>query len=70
MPSDSTSDIRSTVCDAAAFMTGLRAAEETAHEEVAGRPSVHRVIGDLLVSAPPSIRRDVKEFADQMGVTR
>jgi hypothetical protein len=48
----------------------LRAAEETAHEEVAGRPSVHRVIGELLVSAPPSIRRDVKEFADQMGVTR
>jgi hypothetical protein len=33
----------------------LRAAEETAHEEVAGRPSVHRVIGDLLASAPPSI---------------
>ncbi len=48
----------------------LRAAEETAHEEVAGRPSVHRLIGDLLVSAPPSIRRDVKEFAAQMGVTR
>jgi hypothetical protein len=47
----------------------LRAAEETAHEEVAGRPSVHRLIGDLLVSAPPSIRRDVKEFAAQMGVT-
>ena len=48
----------------------LRAAEETAHEEVAGRPSVHRIIGDLLVSAPPSIRRDVKEFAAQMGVAR
>ena len=48
----------------------LRAAEETAHEEVAGRPSVHRIIGDLLVSAPPGIRRDVKEFAAQMGVAR
>ena len=48
----------------------LRAAEETAHEEVAGRPSVHRLIGDLLTSAPPSIRRDVKEFAAQMGVAR
>jgi hypothetical protein len=48
----------------------LRAAEETAHEEVAGRPSVQRVIGDLLMSAPPSIRRDVKEFAAQMGVAR
>lgn len=48
----------------------LRAAEETAHEEVAGRPSVHRLIGDLLGSAPPSVRRDVKEFAAQMGVSR
>ncbi len=48
----------------------LRAAEETAHEEVAGRPSVHRVIADLLTSAPPSIRRDVQEFAAQMGVAR
>jgi hypothetical protein len=48
----------------------LRAAEETAHEEVAGRPSVHRLIGDLLSTAPPSIRRDVKEFAAQMGVAR
>jgi hypothetical protein len=48
----------------------LRAAEQTAHEEVAGRPSVHRLIGDLLVSAPPSIRRDVKEFAAQTGVAR
>jgi hypothetical protein len=46
----------------------LRAAEETAHEEVAGRPSVHRIIGDLLITAPPSIRRDVREFASQMGV--
>ena len=48
----------------------LRAAEETAHEEVAGRPSVHRVIADLLTSAPPGIRRDVREFAAQMGVAR
>ena len=48
----------------------LRAAEKTAHEEVAGRPSVHRVIRDLLVTAPPSIRRDVQEFAAQMGVAR
>lgn len=48
----------------------LRAAEETAHEEVAGRPSVHRLIRDLLISAPPSIRRDVKEFAAQMGAAR
>lgn len=48
----------------------LRAAEETAHEEVADRPSVHRVIRELLTSAPPSIRRDVEEFAAQIGVSR
>jgi hypothetical protein len=48
----------------------LRAAEETAHEEVAGRPSVHQVVRDLIVSAPPSIRRDVEQFATQVGVTR
>jgi hypothetical protein len=48
----------------------LRAAEETAHEEVAGRPSVQRVIRDLMTSAPPSMRREVQEFADQAGVPR
>jgi hypothetical protein len=48
----------------------LRAAEETAHEEVAGRPSVHRVIRELVSSAPPSIRRDAEEFATQIGVSR
>ncbi len=46
----------------------LRAAEETAHEEVAGRPSVRRLIRDLATSAPPTIRRDAREFAAQMGV--
>jgi transcriptional regulator with XRE-family HTH domain len=48
----------------------LRAAEETAHEEVAGRPSVHRVVRDLMTSAPPSMRRDVEQFAAQIGVSR
>jgi hypothetical protein len=48
----------------------LRAADETAHEEVSGRPSVHRVIRELLTSAPPSIRRDVEESAAQTGVSR
>jgi hypothetical protein len=47
----------------------LRTAEETAHEEVAGRPSVHRLIRDLATTAPPSIRRDAREFASQIGVT-
>jgi transcriptional regulator with XRE-family HTH domain len=48
----------------------LRAAEETAPEEVAGRPSVHRVVRDLVTAAPPSIRRDAEQFATQLGVQR
>jgi hypothetical protein len=47
--------------------TALRAAEATAHEEVAGRPSVHRLLRDLRTTAPASIRRDVDQFAVQMG---
>ena len=48
----------------------LRAAEATAHEEVAGRPSVHRLVRDLRAAAPPSIRGDVDQFAAQIGVSR
>jgi hypothetical protein len=47
--------------------TALRAAEATAHEEVAGRPSVHRLLRDLRATAPASIRRDVGQFAAQIG---
>ena len=48
----------------------LRAAQETAPEEVTGRPSVHRLVRDLITSAPPSIRRDAEQFASQIGITR
>ncbi|HEY5989694.1 MAG TPA: helix-turn-helix domain-containing protein [Streptosporangiaceae bacterium] len=48
----------------------LRAAEETAHEEVAGRPSVHRLIRELLTTAPPSLRREAEPFAAHIGVSR
>jgi hypothetical protein len=48
--------------------TALRAAEATAPEEVSGRPSVHRLLRDLRATAPPSIRRDVDQFAAQIGV--
>jgi hypothetical protein len=48
----------------------LRAAEETAHEEVAGRPSVHRVVRQLIVTAPPSMRREAGELAAQIGVVQ
>jgi hypothetical protein len=50
--------------------TALRAAEATAPEEVAGRPSVRRLVRDLCAAAPPSIRRDVDQFATQIGVSR
>ena len=47
----------------------LRAAEHVAHEEVAGRPSVHRMVRELIAAAPPSVRRDAAEFATQVGVS-
>ena len=48
----------------------LRAAEEVAPEEVTGRPSVHRLIRDLITSAPSGTRRDAEQFATQIGITR
>ena len=48
----------------------LRAAEETAHEEVAGRPSVHRLVRQLVTTAPPTLRRDAEQFATHIGVAR
>jgi hypothetical protein len=45
----------------------LRAAEQTAHEEVAGRPSVHRVVRQLVTAAPPTLRRDAEQFAAHIG---
>ncbi len=45
----------------------LRTAEEIAHEEVAGRPSVQRLAVGLARSAPPSLRRDASEFATRLG---
>ena len=48
----------------------LRAAEETAHEEVADRPAVHRLVRELVHSAPPTVRRDAEQFATRLGVSR
>jgi len=50
--------------------TALRAAEEIAPEEVADRPSVQRIVRELVATAPPSLRRDAEEFATQIGVSR
>jgi hypothetical protein len=46
----------------------LRAAEETAHEEVAGRPAVHQVVRELVATAPPSIGREARQLAAQIGM--
>jgi transcriptional regulator with XRE-family HTH domain len=48
----------------------LRAAQETAHEEVAGRPSVHRLVRQLVTAAPPTLRRDAEQFAAQIGAAQ
>jgi AcrR family transcriptional regulator len=48
----------------------LRAAEETAPEEVAGRPSVQRLVRELVISAPPTVRRDAEHFACRIGAAR
>ena len=48
----------------------LRAAEQTAPEEVAGRPSVHRLVRELVTTAPPTVRRDAEVFARHLGVSR
>lgn len=47
----------------------LRAVEDIAHEEVAGRPSVHRLVRQLAASAPPIVGRDAARFAAGIGVS-
>jgi hypothetical protein len=46
----------------------LRAAEEMAPEDIAGRPAVHRLVHDLIVSAPPSTRSRAEDFAQRIGI--
>jgi hypothetical protein len=48
----------------------LRAAEDTAPQEVAARPSVATLARDLATLAPASIRRDAEQFASRIGATR
>nr|BFE84233.1 hypothetical protein GCM10020093_068340 [Planobispora longispora] len=47
----------------------LRAAEQIAPEEITGRPATLRLVRDLLITAPISIRREAREFADALGVS-
>jgi len=48
----------------------LRAAEDTAPQEVAARPAVATLARDLATLAPVSIRRDAEQFASRIGVPR
>ena len=48
----------------------LRAAEDTAPQEVAARSSVATLARDLATLAPPSIRRDAEQFATRIGAPR
>jgi hypothetical protein len=48
----------------------LRAAEATAPQEVAARPSVATLARDLATLAPASIRRDAEQFATRIGAPR
>jgi hypothetical protein len=48
----------------------LRAAEQIAPEEITGRSAVHRIIVDLMTSAPPSIQRQGADFGRMIGMTQ
>ena len=48
----------------------LCTAEEVAHEEIAGRPSVHRLVRELVTCAPPTVRHEAAQFATRIGVSR
>jgi len=45
----------------------LRAAEELAPQEVRSRPAIRRLVGDLLATAPPTVRPHLSEFAAYIG---
>jgi len=47
----------------------LRAAAEMAPEEITGRPSAHRLVHDLVTTAPPSLHHQAQDFARRIGVT-
>ncbi|WP_431929975.1 XRE family transcriptional regulator [Nonomuraea jabiensis] len=46
----------------------LRAAEEIASEEVTNRPAALRLVHNLAVTAPPTVRRAAREYASLLGV--
>ena len=47
----------------------LRAANDVAPEEIAGRPAVRRLVRDLITSAPPSVQRQAEDFGRRLRVS-
>jgi hypothetical protein len=45
----------------------LRAAGQLAPQEIRSRPAVRRMISDLLATAPPTVRSQLREFAGRLG---
>ncbi|AEV84695.1 hypothetical protein ACWT_3672 [Actinoplanes sp. SE50] len=46
----------------------MRAAGQIAPEEITGRPRIHKLVGDLVATAPITVRREAREFADAYGI--
>jgi tetratricopeptide (TPR) repeat protein len=46
----------------------IRQAETIAPEEIRSRPAVHRLVADLLVRAPRTVRSQLRRYADEIGV--
>lgn len=46
----------------------LRFAHQLAPEEISARPAVHRMLRDLMATAPPSIQRQLRDFTTEIGV--
>jgi hypothetical protein len=46
----------------------LRAADEIAPEEVRARQTVRRLVADLVYRSPRTVKAQVREFAEQIGV--
>jgi hypothetical protein len=46
----------------------LRFAHQLAPEEISARPAVHRMLRDLMATAPPSTKRQLRDFTTEIGV--
>ena len=45
----------------------LRDAEQLAPQEVGSRPSVRRLVADMLATSPPTVRPHLRDLADHIG---